>query len=153
MIRRVVGVNLGEMSIITPELRALIDSGPLAHVVTINPDGSPEVTVVWIALDGDDIVSGHMGRYRKLRNVKRDPRISISIEAPSEPEVAITDYAVLYGTATVEPGGAGELLQRLGRVYGGPEYEFPLGPDPVPGYVLRTRIERVTGHGPWVADQ
>jgi PPOX class probable F420-dependent enzyme len=141
------------MSIITPELRALIDSGPLAHVVTINPDGSPQVTVVWIALDGDDLVSGHMSRYRKLRNVERDPRISISIEAPSQPGVAMADYAVLYGTATVETGGAPEVLQRLGRVYVGPEFDFPLGPDPAPGYVLRTRVGRVTGHGPWAAGQ
>jgi PPOX class probable F420-dependent enzyme len=141
------------MSIITPELRALIDSGPLAHVVTINPDGSPQVTVVWIALDGDDLVSGHMSRYRKLRNVERDPRISISIEAPPQPGVPITDYAVLYGTAAVETGGAPDLLQRLGRVYGGPEFDFPLGPDPAPGYVLRTRVTHVTGHGPWAANQ
>ena len=86
------------MSVVTPELRALIDSGPLAHVVTIEPDGSPQVTVVWIALDGDDVVSAHMGRYRKLRNIERDPRISISIQAPSQPGVFMTDYAVLYGT-------------------------------------------------------
>jgi PPOX class probable F420-dependent enzyme len=141
------------MSIITPELRALIDSGPLAHVVTINPDGSPQVTVVWIGLDGDDIVSGHMSRYRKLRNVERDSRISISIEAPSERGVPMADYAVLYGTGAVETGGAPDLLQRLGRVYVDPEFEFPLGPDPAPGFVLRTRIKRVTGHGPWVAGQ
>jgi len=123
-----------------PELRALIDSGPLAHVVTINPDGSPQVTIVWIALDGDDVVSAHMGRYRKLRNIERDPRISISIQAPPQPGVFMADYAVLYGNAAVEPGGAAALLQR---------FEFPLGPDPAPGYLLRTRIKRVTGHGPW----
>jgi PPOX class probable F420-dependent enzyme len=141
------------MSIITPELRALIDSGPLAHVVTINPDGSPQVTVVWIALDGDDVISAHMSMYRKLRNVERDPRVSISIEAPSQPGVPMTNYAVLYGTATIETGGAPAVLQRLGRVYVGPEFDFPLGPDPAPGYVLRTRIERVTGHGPWAVGQ
>ena len=137
------------MNVVSPELAALIESGPLAHVVTINPDGSPQVTVVWIALDGDDVVSAHMGRYRKLRNIERDPRISISIEAPPQPGVFMADYAVLYGTASVEEGGAGELLRRLGRIYVGPDFEFPLGPDPAPGYVLRTRIERVTGHGPW----
>jgi PPOX class probable F420-dependent enzyme len=139
------------MSLVTPELRSLIDAGPLAHVVTINPDGSPQVTVVWIAVDGDDVISGHMSTNRKLRNVERDPRISISIEAPSQPGVFLAEYAVLYGTATVEPGGAAELLQRLGRVYVGPEFEFPLGPDPAPGFVLRTRVERVAGHGPWAA--
>jgi hypothetical protein len=61
----------------TPEpLRTLIESGPLAHVVTINPDGSPQTTVVWIALDGDTIISGHMNLSKKLRTVQRDPRVS-----------------------------------------------------------------------------
>lgn len=138
------------MSLVTPELRALIESGPLAHVVTINADGSPQVTVVWIALDGDDVVSAHMNRNQKLRNVERDPRISISIEAPRQPGVFLADYAVLYGTATVEPGGAADLLQRLGRIYVSPDFDFPLGSNPGPGSLLRTRIERVTGHGPWV---
>jgi PPOX class probable F420-dependent enzyme len=134
-----------------PELRDLIESGPLAHVVTINPDGSQQVTVVWIALDGDDVVSAHMGLYRKLRNVQRDPRIAISIEAPRQPGVFMVEYAVLYGTATIETGGGAELLQRLGRLYVGPDFEFPLGPDAGDGYLLRTRVDRVAGHGPWVA--
>ena len=139
------------MTILGPELRALIDSGPLAHVVTINADGSQQVTVVWIALDGEDVVSAHMGVYRKLRNVARDPRIAISIEAPRAPGVFMVDYAVLYGTATVQEGGGAELLQRLGKVYVGPDFEFPLGPGAGDGYLLRTRVERVSGHGPWVS--
>jgi hypothetical protein len=49
------------MSQLPSELRALIESGPLAHLSTINADGSPQVTVVWIGLDGDDVLSGHMG--------------------------------------------------------------------------------------------
>src|SRR5664279_6486473 len=56
-----------------PELRDLIGSGPLAHLTTINADGSPQVTVIWIGLDGDDIVSGHLGKYAKVRNMERDP--------------------------------------------------------------------------------
>ena len=145
-------VTLAPMSIVTPELRALIDSGPLAHVVTINPDGSPQVTVVWIALDGDDVVSGHMSRYRKLRNAERDPRISISIEAPPQPDAVMADYAVLYGTATVETGGAPDLLATRPRLCRS-RVRVPARPRPRPGYVLRTRIERVTGHGPWAGGQ
>lgn len=137
------------MSALSPELRALIESGPLAHVVTNNADGSPQVTVVWIGLDGDDVVSGHMNMHRKLRNLTRDPRIAISLEAPRTPGVFLNEYAVLYGTATVTPGGAVELLQRLGRLYVAPDFEFPVPPDAGPGYILRTRVERVTGVGPW----
>jgi PPOX class probable F420-dependent enzyme len=132
-----------------PELRALIESAPLGHVVTINPDGSPQVSVVWIALDGDDVLSAHMGMYRKLRNLQRDPRIAISIQAPQRPGEFMTQYAVLYGSATIEEGGAPELLRRLGRLYVSPEFEFPVNPGAGEGYVLRTHVERVAGHGPW----
>ena len=137
------------MAALHPELRALIESGPLAHVVTINADGSQQVTVVWIALDGDDLLTAHMGIYRKLRNLQRDPRIAISIQAPQVPGEFMTQYAVLYGTATLETGGGAELLQRLGRVYVSPDFDFPLNPDAGEGYLLRTRVDRVTGHGPW----
>jgi PPOX class probable F420-dependent enzyme len=137
------------MSVIGPELRALIESGPLAHVVTINPDGGPQVTVVWIAVQDDDVLTAHMGMYRKLRNLQRDPRIAISLQAPPQPGEFMTRYAVLYGAATVHDGGGAELLQRLGRVYVSPDFEFPIGPDSGDGYVIRTRVERVAGHGPW----
>ena len=136
-----------------PELRALIDAGPLAHVVTLNPDGSPQLTVVWIGLDGDDVISAHMSIYRKLRNLQRDPRIAISMQAPRQAGEFMTPYAVLYGKATIESGGAAQLLQRLGRVYVAPDFDFPLGPDAGDGYVLRTRVERVAGHGPWVPER
>lgn len=61
------------MGEISNELRDLIESGPLAHLTTINPDGSPHVTVIWIGLDGDAIVSGHMRHHTKLKNIERDP--------------------------------------------------------------------------------
>ena len=58
------------MSALPAELRELIESGPMAHLATINPDGSPQVTVIWIGLDGDDIVSGHLDRRKKLTNIE-----------------------------------------------------------------------------------
>lgn len=137
------------MAELHPELRALIESGPLAHVVTLNPDGGPQLTVVWIALDGDDVLTAHMALHRKLRNLQRDPRIAISIQAPRQPGEFMTPYAVLYGTATVQAGGGAELLQRLGRVYVSPDFDFPFPPGGGDGYVVRTRVERVAGHGPW----
>ena len=62
------------MSVLNAAARAAITSGRLAHLVTLNPDGSPQVSVVWVGLDGDEIVSGHLDDRQKLRNVKRDPR-------------------------------------------------------------------------------
>jgi hypothetical protein len=56
--------------------RRLVESDALAHLVTLNPDGSPQVTCIWVGLDGEDIVSGHLAAdQRKLQNVARDPRV------------------------------------------------------------------------------
>jgi PPOX class probable F420-dependent enzyme len=139
------------MTILNDELRALLTSGKLAHVVTINPDGSPQVSIVWIGLDGDEIVSGHMFDHRKLQNVRRDPRAVISLEANSPPGTFLADYAVVHGTARVTEGGAAELLRRLGKVYVAPDFEFPLPADAGEGWIMHITPERVGGHGPWAS--
>src|SRR4051794_25472878 len=137
-------------------LRELIEAAPLAHLVTLDADGSPQVTVIWIGLDGDDIVSGHMTLSRKLRNVRRDPRVVISLEAPRSPGVFLAEHAVLRGRAVVEEGGAHALLTGLGHLYVAPEFQFPTA-DQIPGaepgsdgFILRTTVERISGVGPWV---
>ena len=130
-------------------VRELIDSGPLAHLVTLNADGSPQVTVVWIGIEDDEIVSGHLFRHKKIRNVLRDPRVAISLEAPGANSVGMRNYAVVYGRARVTEGGAPELLQRLAYIYVGPGVTFPPMPDPPPGYVTRISAERIAGQGPW----
>ena len=58
----------------------LLESDALAHLVTINEDGSAQVSCVWVGLDGGDIVVGHQARRLKVRNVERDPRVVLSIE-------------------------------------------------------------------------
>jgi PPOX class probable F420-dependent enzyme len=130
-------------------LRSLIESGPLAHLVTLNPDGSPQVTLVWIGLDGDEIVSGHLPRNRKVRNIEKDPRVVISLQASTKSSMGLTEYAVLYGHASIQVGGAAELLQKLAYVYMGPGIKFPPMEHPPPGYVARITVDRITGVGPW----
>ena len=134
---------------LTRELRDLIASGPLTHLTTINADGSPQVSVIWIGLDGDDVVSGHMSRYVKLRNVERDPRVVLSFTGPRVAGVFLNEYAVLHATATVKPGGAWDLLNRLTKVYMRPDAEFPAPYGE--GWILRYSIDRVGGVGPWAA--
>jgi PPOX class probable F420-dependent enzyme len=98
----------------------------MAHLATINADGSPQVTVIWIGLDGENIVSGHMSHHPKVRNVERDPRVVLSFDAPAEPGTFLKPYAVLKATATIETGEqTWELLNRLANVYVAPGAEFP----------------------------
>jgi PPOX class probable F420-dependent enzyme len=132
------------------ELRDLIASGPMAHLSTINADGSPQVTVIWIGLDGDLVVSGHMSWHLKLRNIERDPRVVLSFDAPRVPGVFLNEYAVLRARAAVQPSDdAWDLLNRLAKVYMSPSAEFPAPKGP--GYVVRYSVERISGVGPWVS--
>lgn len=131
--------------------RELLESGALAHLVTMGRDGSPQVTCVWVGLDGDTIVSGHLGDRQKLRNVRRDPRVAVSLEGTRIHPPGLKEYLVVHGRAEIEEGGAPELLQRLAHVYLGPDVRFPPMDDPPPGYVLRITAERIGGVGPWVA--
>jgi PPOX class probable F420-dependent enzyme len=140
------------VTVLPPSARELVQSDALAHMVTLNPDGSPQVTIVWVGLDGDEIVSGHLFRNQKVKNVERDPRVSISLEAPESNAMGLRHYLVVHGTARVSEGGAPELLQGLARTYLGPDVKFPPLPDPPPGYVIHLSPERIGGVGPWMED-
>jgi PPOX class probable F420-dependent enzyme len=136
------------MTALPRALRELIETGPMAHLSTINADGSPQVTVIWIGLDGENIVSGHMNRYLKLRNIERDPRVVLSFDAPAESGTFLNPYAVVKATATIEPGEhAWDLLNRLAKVYVAPGAEFPAPKSS--GWLLRYSVERISGVGPW----
>lgn len=130
--------------------QALVESGSLAHLVTLNPDGSPQVTCVWVGLDNDEIVSGHLRTdQRKLRNVVRDPRVALSMEGTEIHPPGLKEYLVIHGRARLVEGGAADLLQRLAYVYLGPDVKFPRMDDPPPGQVMRIAVERIGGVGPW----
>jgi PPOX class probable F420-dependent enzyme len=130
--------------------KELIRSGALGHLVTTNPDGSPQVTCVWVAVDGDDLLTAHLNpRLRKLENVRRNPRVAISFEGTRIHEPGLREYVVVHGRATIEEGGAPELLQELAHVHLGPDVRFPRVDDPPPGFRMRIAVERVGGIGPW----
>jgi PPOX class probable F420-dependent enzyme len=142
------------MPILTPpSAREVIESGRIAHLVTLNADGSPHVSCAWVGLEDEEVVIGTLHDQPKLRNVRRDPRVALSIGTDRRNEWGLDEYLVIRGTARVTEGGAPELLQRLAHVYLGPEVVFPAMPDPPPGYVTRIAIGRIGGLGPWAAPQ
>lgn len=134
--------------------RTLIGNGADATLVTVNPDGSPHVSLVWMALqstpDGDELVSAHLADYKKLRNVRRDPRVAITIVPPGAVTGAMRPYLTVYGTARVVEGGAPELLAELVTTLAAPGTQFP-PPDAPPGYLTRVRVDKVGGLGPWAS--
>lgn len=130
------------------EARDVITAGQLAHFTTIHADGRPHTTCVWVDLDGDEIVIGKLMADQKLKNISRDPRVSLSIEASGD-QHGMANYLVVEGTATITEGGAPELLQQLAYRYIGPGVSFPPMPNPPAGFVIRITPTKVRGMGPW----
>jgi PPOX class probable F420-dependent enzyme len=137
------------MATIPESAREVLESGALAHLVTINRDGSPQVSCIWVGLEGDEIVSAHLFPQQKLRNIERDPRVTLSLEGTGSNPIGMREYLVVHGRARIEEGGAPELLQELAQTYVGPGTKFPPMDDPPPGRRLRISVERIGGLGPW----
>lgn len=137
------------MAILNDSARRALTAGRLAHLATINADGSPQVSVVWTGLDGDDIVVGHLMSGRKTTNIARDSRVALTVEASGANAVGMGNYLIVYGAAHLVEGGAPELLQRLAETYIGPGVKFPPMDDPPPGHVIHITPARVGGMGPW----
>jgi len=135
-------------------LRALLATGPLAHVVTLDPDGTPHVTLAWAGFDGDQLVMAtffNLGQ-RKLQNVRRDGRIVISFEAKESMGERLWPYAVVQGRVDrITEGGALEVMDRLAEHYIGAGAQYPLREAPE-GVVIYIDVERVYGQGPWARD-
>jgi len=129
--------------------RKLIESGAHAHLVTLNPDGSPHVTVVWVGLDGEDILAAHLYEIKKVRNLRRDGRVAVTFESDTMSAMGLKEYLVVYGQADIEEGGAPELLQKLAYIYIGPGVKFPPMDNPPPGFITRIYVKRISGVGPW----
>jgi PPOX class probable F420-dependent enzyme len=108
------------------------------------------VTVVWMALestpDGDELVAAHLAEYQKTRNIRRDPRVAVTILSAKRPGQQ-TPYLAINGTARIEEGGAPELLKKLAKAMLGSDEHFP-PPNSPPGLLTRVRIEKVGGLGP-----
>jgi PPOX class probable F420-dependent enzyme len=139
---------------IPESVRALVATGPNAHLTTLNADGSPQVTVVWIGIDNDEFVIGHLGIWNKVMNIRRDPRVALSMLARGKNPIGLQEYLVVYGKARITEGGAPVLLQQLAHIYLGPNVEFPPATDrDKPGYITRIIPERFTGVGRWSSKQ
>jgi PPOX class probable F420-dependent enzyme len=134
---------------IPDEARAILESDALAHLVTSNADGSAQVSCVWVGLEGSEIVFASLGPRRKLDNIRRDPRVVLSLEGTAMSGIGLKEYLVVHGHARIEEGGGPELLQRLAHIYLGPDVKFPPMDEPPPGVVVHIAVNRLGGVGPW----
>ena len=129
---------------LSDDLKRLLDETRVfATVATVQPDGSPQLSVVWIKHDGDDLlISTTVGR-RKEQNLRRDPRITVMVNPADAPYT----YAEVRGTATLSTEGGQELIDDLSRRYTGKPYrEFnPAAQEDAPRVVVRVTPRKVVG--------
>jgi len=134
---------------LSESVRSALTAGNLAHLVTLEPDGSPQVSLVWVGLDDGEIVAAHLGVWRKVANMQRNPRVVLSMETGGQAANGLAEYLVVHGLARITEGGAPELSRRLAHVYLGPDIKWPPMDNPPPGYVTRIVPQRIGGLGPW----
>ena len=136
------------MPMIGQAIRDFLATGPLGHVVTLNPDGTPHVTLAWVGVDGDELVWSSFFDQHKLESLRRDPRITISFQANEHSGEGLHPYLVARGTARITEGGAMPVMDRLAEVYIGPGEVFP-NRDMPEGFTIHVEVERFYGLGLW----
>lgn len=128
---------------LSDRIRSLLDSPVFVVLGTIQPDGSPQLSPVWVKRDGDDLLISTTVDRRKKLNIDRDPRVSVVLLDPESPY----EYAEIRGTAEVTTQGARELIDELSLKYTGKKYaEFnPSSVQDAERVVLRIRPQKVVG--------
>ncbi|NND73486.1 MAG: PPOX class F420-dependent oxidoreductase [Ilumatobacter sp.] len=140
------------MTTIPAHVQALLGSDAVAHVWTANRDGSPQVSVVWVIAQGDEILFGTDSRSEKAKNLANNPRVILSIEDEERNERGYQRHLVIRGSARVEPGPDPELMDRLAMKYTGlRRHPLALRDSPT-SVVVRVTIDRLSGVGPWIDD-
>src|SRR5260221_4250207 len=121
------------MTPIPDSARAVPESPALAHLVTLNPDGSPQVTVVRVGLDGDEIVAAHLPEHRKVRNIRNDRRVALPVEN-REPQCHRPDRVPRYIWHRTHYRGRGRRATPGTRSHlPGPRCAVPARAWPTPG--------------------
>jgi PPOX class probable F420-dependent enzyme len=139
------------MDKIPESLRQLLATGPLATVITIDPDGTPHVTLAWTGFDGDELVMAtfFLMEQQKLQNLRRDPRVVVTVQQKEYSGQGLWPYAVIQGRVDrITEGGALEVMDRLAEYYIGPGQQYPMREVP-DGIVVHVTVDRVYGQGPW----
>lgn len=130
--------------------QALLGSDAVAHVWTSNPDGTPQVSVVWVVVQRDEIVFGCDAMSQKARNLRRDPSVVLSIEDDVRNAQGFQRHLIIRGKATLEGGPNPTLMDQLAAKYTGlSQHPLALRTSPT-STLVRVAIERISGVGPWV---
>jgi len=130
------------MSVKIPQsLRTLLEDKAYGHVVTFNAQSKPELTMVWMDVEGDELLFNTAERRRKPDNIRRDPRVIVSVQDRNHPQA----YAVFYGKARVTAGAEAHIDRLVKRFLGIEKYPYPRPPEK--RLIVRIEVDRISGMG------
>jgi PPOX class probable F420-dependent enzyme len=132
------------MAIKLPQsVKKLLQDKAYGHVVTFNAQGKPQLTMVWMDVDGDEVTFNTAEGRRKPQNLRRDPRIIVSVQDRNEPQL----YAVFHGTARITEAGADEHIDKLAKRFLG-VHKYPFRQPGEKRIIVRVGVDRIGGFGP-----
>ena len=123
-------------------LKKILEDKAYGHVVTVNPAGKPELTMVWMDVDGDELLFNTAEGRRKPDNIRRNPRVIVSVQDRNNPQT----YAVFHGKARVTDEGADAHIDKLAKRFLGVE-KYPYRQPNEKRVIVRIGVERISGYG------
>jgi PPOX class probable F420-dependent enzyme len=128
---------------LTPDALAILRAPSICFITTLMKDGSPQTTQTWVDTDGEHVVINTVEGYQKVRNVARDPRVSVVV---SDPECA-THYVEIRGEVVgMTTEGGTEHIEQLSQKYTGGPYQNYSG-RPQTRVILTIRADKVHAMG------
>jgi len=132
------------MAIALPQsVKKIVQDKAYGHVITFNADGKPQVTMVWMDVEGDEVLFNTAEGRLKPKNLRRDHRVIISVQDRSDPQ----SYMVFHGKASVTEAGADEHIDKLAKRFLGAD-KYPFRRPGEKRLVVRVKVDRIGGYGP-----
>ena len=128
---------------IPQSLRKMLEDKAYGHVVTFNAKGNPELTMVWMDIEGDELLFNTSEGRRKPGNIRRDPRVIVSVQDRNNPQA----YAVFHGKGRVTDAGADENIDKLAKRFLGAD-KYPFRQPNEKRLIVRIGVDRISGMGP-----
>lgn len=128
---------------LTPELLQLLRGTAICYLATTMPKGSPQLTQTWVDTDGEHIIINTVDGFQKVRNIRRDPRVALTVSDPANP----TRYLQVRGRVIdVTAEGGAEGIEAMSQKYTGGPYAWYGGRDQT-RLILTIEADRISGQG------
>ena len=132
------------MAIALPQsVKKILEDKAYGHVVTFRPDGRPQVTMVWMDVEGDEALFNTAEGRLKPQNLRRDPRVIVSVQDRNDPQ----SYLVLHGKTTITEPGADAHIDKLAKRFLGAD-KYPFRRPGEKRLIVRIKVDRIGGYGP-----